>query len=324
MAIKCRLVDLIMLVVAISAFLSNSSIASITTEDIEVPASCESISKATDHLLFSYSVTFPNGTTGPSLSENEQPFHMLLEQGADGNLHSALKGMCENATRRLIVDDPGKTDLAPMFNKGARGIEDYLASMNDAMNVDVKLRKVTSQENYRIFDALKQENYSLVLDLIDNHVGINSMDEWGQTPLMIAVSQQLLPVVSALLNTRLPKVDVNLSKFSGFNAVFYAVEKATPGILQALLRRGADPNAIVKQDGGRGNTPLHYACMLEKVKHAALLLEFGAHPDASNEHGQQPLQLVPRDAVRSTKLMYKQMFEEVWKKSLEDGVKTEL
>ena len=122
----------------------------ITTEDIEVPASCGSISKATDHLLLSYTVIFPNGTAGPSLSENEQPFHMLLEQGTDSNLHSALKGMCENATRRLIVDNPGKTDLAPMFNKGAHGIENYLASMDDAMNVDVKLRKVTSQENYRI------------------------------------------------------------------------------------------------------------------------------------------------------------------------------
>jgi hypothetical protein len=41
-----------------------------------------------------------------------------------------------------------------------------------------------------------------------------------------------------------------------------------------------------------------------------------------NEHGQSPLQLVPRDAVRSTKLMYKQMFTEVFDKmakGLEDA-----
>lgn len=318
MALNLMVSSAMIAVALILAIFSNPSFAAITTEDVEVPPGCESISKPTDHLLFSYAVTFPNGTRGPELAENQQPIHMLLEQG-DGNLHSAMKGMCESGTRRLIVDNAGSTDMAPMFTKGARGLEDFMASMDEPMNVDIKLMKVTSQENYRIFDGLKQENYSMVLDLIDSHVGINSMDEWGQTPLMIAVSQQLLPVVSALLNTRLPKVDVNLSKFSGFNAVFYAVEKATPGILQALLRRGADPNAVVKQDGGRGNTPLHYACMLEKVKHAGLLLEFGAHPDASNEHGQQPLQLVPRDAVRSTKLIYKQMFDEVWKKSIEDG-----
>lgn len=96
---------------------------------------------------------------------------------------------------------------------------------------------------------------------------------------------------------------------SGFTAVFYAVEKAEPSILQALLRRGADPNAVVAQDGSRGNTPLHFACMLEKVKHAELLLEYGAQPFVYNEHGQTPFNLIPADAVRSTKLYFKTMFE---------------
>lgn len=61
--------------------------------------------------------------------------------------------------------------------------------------------------------------------------------------------------------------------------------------------------------GSAGNTPLHFACMLEKGKHAALLLEYGAVPDARNEHGQTPLDLLPRDAVRSTKLSFKRMFD---------------
>lgn len=49
--------------------------------------------------------------------------------------------------------------------------------------------------------------------------------------------------------------------------------------------------------------------MLEKGKHAALLLEYGATPDARNEHGQTPLDLLPRDTVRSTKLSFKRMFD---------------
>lgn len=61
--------------------------------------------------------------------------------------------------------------------------------------------------------------------------------------------------------------------------------------------------------GSAGNTPLHFACMLEKGKHAALLLEYGAVPDARNEHGQTPLDLLPRDAVRSTKLSFKRMLD---------------
>ena len=283
-------------------------------EDLEVSSDCSTIVKPTDHLLFTYKVTFENGTVGPYISDSRQPFYTLLEPGEEGSLKSALKGMCENSTRRMIVEMPKESDLEPIFPKRGAGAEQYMAGLEETIWVDITLKKVTDQENYKIFDAFKQQNYSLVIDLIDTHTGVNSMDEYGQTPLMIAVSQQILPVVASLLNTRLPKVDVNMAKANGFNAVFYAVERATPGILEALLRRGSDPNAAVKQDGGRGNTPLHYACMLEKVKHAGILLEFGANPDASNEFGQTPLELVPRDAVRSTKLMYKQMFTEVYEK----------
>ena len=38
--------------------------------------------------------------------------------------------------------------------------------------IDITLKKVTDQENYRIFDAFKQHNYSMVIDLIDAHSGV--------------------------------------------------------------------------------------------------------------------------------------------------------
>ena len=49
--------------------------------------------------------------------------------------------------------------------------------------------------------------------------------------------------------------------------------------------------------------------MLERTKHAELLLEYGALPDSRNEHGQRPVDLIPRDAVRSTKLYFKRIFD---------------
>jgi ankyrin repeat protein len=93
--------------------------------------------------------------------------------------------------------------------------------------------------------------------------------------------------------------------------LFYAVEHSSPGILQALLRRGANPNIVLNQEGSKGNTPLHFACLMEKSKHAELLVEFGADAFAKNEFGQSPHQLIPADAVRSTKLSFKKIFE-VW------------
>jgi ankyrin repeat protein len=65
---------------------------------------------------------------------------------------------------------------------------------------------------------------------------------------------------------------------------------------------------IFPQDS-EGSTPLHFACLLEQVKHAELLLEYGADVTKVNSAGQYPLQMLPRDAVRSTKLYLKRLFE---------------
>ena len=81
-------------------------------------------------------------------------------------------------------------------------------------------------------------------------------------------------------------------------------------MLQALLRRGADPNVVIFQEGSRGSTPLHFACLLEKFKHAQLLLEYGANPLAMNEYGKTPSQLLPADIVPSLKIQFKRIFDE--------------
>jgi ankyrin repeat protein len=72
---------------------------------------------------------------------------------------------------------------------------------------------------------------------------------------------------------------------SGYTALVYATQLPTTTIMQALLRKGANPNIAIRQEGSRGNTPLHFACMLEKPKHAELLLSYGASPRAENQFG---------------------------------------
>jgi hypothetical protein len=84
--------------------------------------------------------------------------------------------------------------------------------MTESLTLEVKVHHITPQKDYQIFEAFKAENISLVLDLIDEHVGVNAVDEWGQTPLMISVASQNLMVFAALMNTRRPMVDVNTQK----------------------------------------------------------------------------------------------------------------
>ncbi len=113
--------------------------------------------------------------------------------------------MCKGATRRISWSNPANVDLYPLFVK-------ELNSDSQALSVDITVAYVTTSEEYQIFSALRSGNMTFVTDLIDNHVGINAVDEWGQTPLMIAVQMKYLPIIASLLNTRMPKVDVNAAK----------------------------------------------------------------------------------------------------------------
>jgi len=280
------------------------------TEDVFIPSQCDSIAKPGDHLLLEYTISFANGTVASYLKRPTQLYHVhLVESSEEYPISAALKGMCKNATRRVTWQDPAKVNMLPIFLS-----DTDINNLEEGISIEIYLLHITEPEDYRIFDHLYSSNISAVMDMVDEHKGINALDEWGQTALMMAVQMQKLEVVAALLNTRMPKVNVNTAKSSGFTALFYAVEISSPSILSALLRRGADPNVIIQQEGSVGTTPLHLACKFEKSKHAEMLLEYGAIPDARNEHGQVPLQLLPLDAVRSTKLYFKRMFEEAMAK----------
>jgi hypothetical protein len=177
------------------------------TEDLFVPDQCESVVGPGDHLLLEYEVNFKNGTKGSYLKKPFQLFHIIVNMADESPVLASVKGMCKNATRRLIWDEPSKIDLYPLFVKGGK-----FESSLDGLYLDITTAYVTTSEEYQIFSSLRQSNFTNVVEMIDNHIGVNAVDEWGQTPLMIAVQMKHLPVIAALLNTRLPKVDVNAVK----------------------------------------------------------------------------------------------------------------
>ncbi len=119
-----------------------------------------------------------------------------------------MKGTCKNATRRIFWDDGSKVNTLPIFLNAEAGIQ----NANQGIYIDLTIEHITTSEEYEIFAAMRIGNYSMVLDLIENHIGVNAVDEWGHSPLMIAVQINRMDVVAALLNTRLPRVDVNAAK----------------------------------------------------------------------------------------------------------------
>jgi len=191
-------------------------------------------------------------------------------------------GMCVNATRNLIWKNAENLDLSPLMPVEA------IAGIEEEIVLQLRVHHITAQEDYQIFNALRGGNLSLALDMIAEHKGVNAVDEWEFTPLMYAVQKSDLMLLSALLNSRKPIVDVNAMKAvnpttatrpessisssspvqfrrieplmfffpvfslfcchqSGYSALFYAVELKATTIMKALLRRGADPNATIRQ-----------------------------------------------------------------------------
>lgn len=216
-------------------------------------------------------------------------------------MHGALTGICPNETRRVHFSTSLDVNLSPLLPVVSRH-----SAVDSPLTVEVTVHHITSAEDFEIFPALREGNISLAFDLLENHVGVNAVDEFGQSPLMVAVINNYHHIVAELMNTRKPTVDINYAKPSGYTALFYAIQHSQPSIIEGLLRRGADPSAVIVE---HGNTPLHIACLLEKRKAAELLLKFGADPLAINKYGQVPLQMLPATGPQSTKLYFKKMFE---------------
>lgn len=256
-----------------------------------------------DHILITYNVRFTNGSIGPQLHRPEQLFHWHLKGIPKNSLAELVIGACTNETVIGTWSGKGAANLAPVISAPVA------LEPNVAVSVNITLYHVTTSAEYELFVALREERFADALDLLEKHIGVNAVNEWELTPLMLSVQMNDLMLVSELLNTNRPRVDVNKAKSSGHTAIFYAVQLASTSILRALLYRGADPNVFLVQAGSYGNTPLHIACLLEKPQHAKLLLEYGAKPFVLNEYGMTPSQLIPRDVTISNKLAFKKLFE---------------
>lgn len=59
---------------------ASSDYSDFSTEDIFIPAQCDSIAKPGDHLLLEYTAKFANGSTASYLKKPSQLYHVLLDQ----------------------------------------------------------------------------------------------------------------------------------------------------------------------------------------------------------------------------------------------------
>jgi len=299
------LYEILLLLLIIVNCNGNNDIISNNIIDIYSPQSCDKIASFGDHLLLHYYIISNNGSIIYNTNNtNAKPIYIRLNSNNNDNnvVEFGLKGVCKNTTRKISFDNVYNLNLQPFYEN---------KNEHQSLSIIININHITSADDYVIFSYIKENNQASIIDMIEKQPSsVNAVDENEYSPLMAAIALKNFPIVATLLNARRPTVDVNHKKYSGHNAIFYSLDNPNAAILQALLRRGADPNGILTTDDSMGNSALHLACYLEKEKHAELLLQYGANPIITNKFGFKPLDLLPKDATPSNKIHFKRIFTE--------------
>lgn len=130
-----------------------------------------------------------------------------------------------------------------------------------------------------------------VVQALDNGADIEARDENGLTPLMWASQQDVAAVVSLLLQRG---ANPYLTDRAGWTALHCAASNGSVDGMQELLKACRDGMDAVNKDG---ETPLMLAIRMHRKELARALMAAGADVRASNNEGQNPL-----DVARSEKL----------------------
>lgn len=132
------------------------------------------------------------------------------------------------------------------------------------------------------FRAVHADNASGVRSLLKRGFDPNTLDEHGQTGLLIALREPSPKVIQALLES--PQLNVELRNSKDESPLMLAAIKGQKDLVEQLIKRDADVNKP-------GWTPLHYAATSGQIAIMKVLLENYAFIDAQSPNGTTPLMM---------------------------------
>jgi ankyrin repeat protein len=132
------------------------------------------------------------------------------------------------------------------------------------------------------FIAVRNDNTSVLNDLLDRGFDPNTRNEKGQIGLVLAMQEHSLKAARALLAR--PATDVNALNQAGESALMLAAIKGDMEGVQLLLGKGAKINQP-------GWSAIHYAATGPEPKIVELLLARGAEVDARSPNDSTPLMM---------------------------------
>ncbi|MDH6169123.1 ankyrin repeat protein [Variovorax boronicumulans] len=132
------------------------------------------------------------------------------------------------------------------------------------------------------FRAVRGDNASGVRTLLNRGFDPNTLDEHGQTGLMIALREPSPKVIQVLLES--PQLNVDLANAKDETPLMLAAIKGQQDLVTQLLKRDAAVNKT-------GWTPLHYAATSGQLTIMKVLLDNYAFIDAQSPNGTTPLMM---------------------------------
>lgn len=146
--------------------------------------------------------------------------------------------------------------------------------------------KVPKPRKSPLFAAVMKNDVARIAKLLDDGEDINSRNRHKQTPLAVAVDENLVEAARLLIERG---ADLK-ARVNAFNCtpLANAAMRGQIEILTALLQAGADPN-YCDPDPNSDYYPLHMACNRSQTAAAKLLVEHGANVNQACHSGYTPI-----------------------------------
>ncbi|KAK7888960.1 hypothetical protein WMY93_024520 [Mugilogobius chulae] len=198
---------------------------------------------------------------------------------------------CQNKTALFYAVAKGQeSTVAALLKAGAKVDTDILKEAINQKNISV-LKMIfesagggVSEEelNSAVFSAVRQNNHTALLAMMDKGANVNVFDKQGYTPLLRAAQMGHAQVFRVLLEKHANE-DATLP--DGTSVLHLAAQGGSVLIMEELLQKGLNPNTV----GPKAQTPLHVAAASPKPDMTLLLLTAGAQINASAQDGVTPL-----------------------------------
>ena len=273
---------------------------SFSSEEVPKPIILASLNKDVEMILYLIS----KGANPENINlfnfTNASTIDFLIDKGANPetiNFNFALDDREE--LEHLIALNPTFKNVRLNFTKIVS--DDSLFNFLMEKGMPVNVQGDFPQDCSLLFSAISNANFYIVKELINAGADVNEYCTKGfaETPLIAAIKAEDETIVLYLLDkgAAVTKVDS-----FGKTPLLLAIEKNNEKIVDALLKKGADVNCDKYFD----KTPLQYAIENGSDKMVALLIKAGAAINYTNRWGDTPLSVAVRaNDLEKTKLLVK-------------------